>query len=399
MKRKEIILPKIYRPKSGRYADWFVYFSVYDEFTGKMRRFRKSEGFKKCNSEKECLANARRLQVKYTRLLRRGWSPFENKKVIWTDTLAYQEVAKGRKPIRRSKKNIPYFLSEFLRKITPGLTHGSMQKFQSELRIFKNWLSDNNLADIDISFFSQKEAVRFFDYLKNTRKLSGKSMNNYLLVLRRVWAFAREQRSLLPCPWDAIKKFKERTSPQRPLKKGVIMLLKKELSENDPQLWLMAQFQYYCFIRPKELRFMKIKHLDLMDCHVTLYGDITKPGKTRTVDIPYDFCERLINDYNLNQYPENYYVFSTAGTPGPKHVGKNYFWYHYNKVRSRLGLPKDFKLYAFKHTGAVVALRAGADIKEIQHQMGHSSVAITDEYLKSMVGYESEFFRKKMPEI
>ena len=40
-----------------------------------------------------------------------------------------------------------------------------------------------------------------------------------------------------------------------------------------------------------------------------------------------------------------------------------------------------------------------ADIKEIQHQMGHSSVAITDEYLKSMVGWESEFFKKKMPEL
>ena len=62
-----------------------------------------------------------------------------------------------------------------------------------------------------------------------------------------------------------------------------------------------------------------------------------------------------------------------------------------------MNIPKDYKFYGFKHTGAVAALKAGANIKDIQHQMGHSSIDITDEYLKSMVGYESEFFKRQMP--
>ena len=172
MKRKEIILPKIYKPKSGVFEEWFVYFSVFDEFTGRMKRFRRFKGFRDCNSTEECQANANKLKLKYTRMLRRGWSPFENKGVIWSDTLAYVAIDKQRKPILRSKKAIPYYLSKFLEAISPGLVHGSMQKFQSELRIFNNWLHKNNLDDVDISFFSSNNAIDFFNYLITERKLS-----------------------------------------------------------------------------------------------------------------------------------------------------------------------------------------------------------------------------------
>ncbi len=399
MKRKEIILPKIYKPKSGVFTDWFVYFSVFDEFTGRMKRFRRFKGFRDCKSLDECQANANKLKLKYTRMLRRGWSPFENKGVIWSDTLAYVAINKQRKPIRRSKKVIPYYLSKFLESISPGLVHGSMQKFQSELRIFNGWLLENNLDDVDISFFTSNNAVAFFNYLITERKLSGKSLNNYTLVLKRVWRFAQKKRRLLQQPWAEIQKYKERTKPQKPLKRGILAMLKSELEVTDPQLWLAAQFQYYCFIRPKELRYMQISHLDLYDGRITLPGDITKPGKTRTVDIPSEFLSRLIKDYGLTNYPENYYVFSIKGHPDERHIGKNYFWNHFNKVRTRLGLPHDYKFYGFKHTGAVVALRAGADIKDIQHQMGHSDISVTDEYLKNLVGYESDFFKKKMPVI
>lgn len=102
-------------------------------------------------------------------------------------------------------------------------------------------------------------------------------------------------------------------------------MLKVELEETDPQLWLAAQFMFYCFIRPKELRFMKIKHLDLFEGRITLYADITKPNKTRIVDIQKTFLNKLISQYKLHKYNEEDYVFTILKEPGETPVGKNYF--------------------------------------------------------------------------
>ncbi len=400
MRRKEVILPKIYRPPSGLPERWFIYFSVYDTYADKLKQFRRHEGFKKCKTLDECEKHARKLKRKYYDRLKKGWNPLEdNKEVIWNDSLAYQEVIKHIKPVRRTKKTIPYYLAVFLKSIEPGLAHGSIQKYQSELRIFKNWCINKKLDKIDITIFSSEMASMFFDHLEIKRKLGGTSKNNYTRTLRRVWAFARKSRKLIPDPWKEIPRYKEITIAQLPLKRGIISLLKEKLEQSDPQLWLAAQFLYYCFIRPGELRFMKIKHLDLDDGKIILTADITKPGKTRVVDVNSAFLGKLFSEYKLHTYPEDYYVFTIKKKPGIKSIGKNYFWSRFDALRTKLEISKDYKFYGFKHTGAVAALKAGADIKEIQNQMGHSSIAITDEYLKSMVGYESEFFKNRMPAI
>jgi integrase len=276
---------------------------------------------------------------------------------------------------------------------------GTYQKYQSELRIVEAFLRTLKMEQSDISVFTKANALAFFQYLENDRHLGGQTKNQYLETVRRVWQLARKDRKLLPDPWADIPKFKAIVKPQIPMKHGVLNMFKQELEKTDPQLWLAAQFMYYCFIRPKELRFMQIKHLDLYEGRITLYSDITKSGKTRIVDINDVFLDKLYTVYKLHEQPEEYYVFTLKGVPGEKPLSKNHLWRQFDKARTKLKIPKDYKLYGFKHTGAVSANKAGANIKDIQHQMGHSSLEITDHYLKSLVGYESDFFKNNMPEL
>ncbi len=396
MRRKEIILPKIYSPPNDSVSGWFLYFSVYDDFKCKMIRYRRYDGFKACKTIEECKENATKIKKKYINRLKSGWTPLNEKSVIWSDNLEYHEITKKRNPKRRSKRNIPYFLSEYLERSKDIWAKGSYDKRRSELRIFKKWLKKEKLDDIDVSEFTSENALAFFDTLTENG-LSGTTKNNYGLVLKAVWKVIKKKYPLINDPWIDIPRYKKKTISQRPLKRGIIAAVKTELEKSDPQLWLAAQFMYYCFIRPKEMRYMQIKHLDLYEGKVVLYADITKVGKTRIVEIENSFLEELWSKYKLNKYPEDYYIFTIKGKPGKKHIGKNYFWTRFDKLRQTLEIPNDYKFYGFKHTGAVAALKAGADIKEIQHQMGHSSIDITDQYLKSMVGYESDFFKKRMP--
>ena len=361
-----------------------------------MQRFRKTEGFAVCRSEAECVKNAQRLKAKYTNRLKRGWSPFNDKYVIWEDSLEYQQISKH-KPLYRSKKTIAYYSAMYLKtkENTAKKTH---QTYMSKLRSFRKWLKQNKLDDIDVSIFETYHAVDFIDYLIINNK-ANKTKNEYLRLLTDLWRFIKKDRKGIVNPWVDLPRYKNNTKPHIPFKKGVLQMLKIEISRSNPQLWLASQFLYYCFIRPGELRQMQIKHIDLYESRITLYSTMTKSGKTRVVDINETFLNILLADYELQNFPEDYYVFSRTGKPGTVPIGRDWFNKQFTKIRKRLKLPAHYKFYAFKHTGAVVALRAGADIKEIQHQMGHSSIAITDEYLKSMVGYESEFFKKRMPEI
>ena len=397
MEKKYCILPKIYKPSGSENGQWFVFYSIRDDYSGKLKRFRVYEGFAACKSVEEKEQNARKLKNRLTEKLKRGWSPFNDKSVIFENTSALPGVE--RKPGRPPKKTISTYSAQFLLEKETKRSKGTWQKYQSELRIFDKWLEIKNLDKVDISYFNKENAFEFINYLADKRNLSGKTKNNYLLTLAQLWKFVEKQRKMLENPWLEIDKFQEYITPQRPLNQATISILKKHLEKNDPQLWLVAQFMYYCFIRPKELRFLKIKHLELYEGKVSLNSDITKAGKPRVVDVDLGFLGRLFEDYKLNSYDPELYVFTKKGEPGPVPVSKNYFWKQFDKARKQLSLPRHYKFYGFKHTGAVVALRNGANIKEIQHQMGHSSIAITDEYLKSMVGYESEFFKKKMPTI
>jgi len=399
MRKIEIILPKIYRAPNNDFGHWFVYFSVRNELTDKLVRYRKFAGFASCKTKEEAEKNAKALKSKYNRKLKSGWLPDNDNGVIYWDNLVYQDLARQVNPIRRTKRSIRYYSNRFLEKLKLTVGKGTYQKYQSELRILDEFLRLKKLDQSDISVFSKSNAWEFFQYLDTDRNLSGKTKNQYHETLKRVWNLARKDRKLLADPWGDIPKFTVKTKPQIPLKRGVLTMLKAELEKSDPQLWLAAQFMYYCFIRPKELRFLQIKHIDFLEGRITLYSDITKSGKTRIVDVNEIFLSKLFSDYKLHENPEDFYVFTLTGKPGEKPLSKNHFWRQFDKVRSKLKIPKDYKLYGFKHTGAVQALKAGADIKEIQRQMGHSSVQITDEYLKSMVGYESEFFKKKMPEL
>lgn len=397
MRKKQIIMPRISRPASGEPRRWYIYFSVFDEITGKLQRFRKTEGFAACQTDDECLANARRLRQKYTEKLKRGWTPFEDHAVVWDDSLEYRRIASKKLPSYRSKKTVAYY-SVLYMKTKEDRAKKTYQTYMSKFRVFRQWLNDNKLSDFDVSLITSEHAKLFLAALVKNDK-AGKTKNEYVRLLQNFWDFIRKDRKGMENIWKDFEHFRNDTRPHVPFKRGVLQMLKIEMERSNPQLWLAAQFLYYCFIRPGELRQMQLKHVDLYEGRITLYSNMTKSRKTRVVEISENFLSQLIKDYRLQDYPEDFYVFSKTGEPGPVPVSRDYFNKQFVRIRKKLKLPSFYKFYAFKHTGAVIALRAGADIKEIQHQMGHSSLAITDEYMKSMVGYESEFFRKKMPEI
>lgn len=96
-----------------------------------------------------------------------------------------------------------------------------------------------------------------------------------------------------------------------------------------------------------------------------------------------DIC---INQYELQTYQSNFYVFGNLGIPGPVAVGKNTLRVRFNKFRDALNLPDYYKFYSFKHTGGRKLAASGASIFDIKDHFRHSSIETTQRYLRKHFG-------------
>lgn len=165
-------------------------------------------------------------------------------------------------------------------------------------------------------------------------------------------------------------------------------------AEKPPQLWLAIQFLYYTFIRPGEQRHMRISWINFDYGYIEIPGEWSKNGKTQKVAIPDQFLSEI---QHLRYYPNNFYVLSKSGQPGTEQISKNYLNNAHAKVLDKLQIRGRYAFYSWKHTGAVMAVKAGIHIKDLQLQLRHHSLDMVNEYLKNLGVLDSYDLKKRFP--
>jgi len=167
-----------------------------------------------------------------------------------------------------------------------------------------------------------------------------------------------------------------------------------------PRFQTLIYTAAYSGLRWSELVALKVKNLDLLKgtIHVreslvevngTLFAGSTKTGVKRTVSIPRDLCQML--GEHLTEFPGGGgFVFTSAkGMP----LRRNFYKRHYLPALVRSGLDPHlclcqeedceerhtplYRLHDLRHTCAALLIAQGAHPKEIQEQLGHSTIRIT----------------------
>lgn len=153
------------------------------------------------------------------------------------------------------------------------------------------------------------------------------------------------------------------------------------MRENNFPLYLFTRYMYYAFIRPKELRMLRVKHVDTVGKYILVPGEISKNRKTESTPI----IQPLLTLIDLAHHRPNDYLFGAALTPGKGTCSENTPYNWHVEALEAVGLKdQGYTLYSWKHTGAVNAYLSGVGIKQLQSLLRHSSVQITDIYLKSL---------------
>ncbi|WP_421798465.1 tyrosine-type recombinase/integrase [Haliscomenobacter sp.] len=192
-----------------------------------------------------------------------------------------------------------------------------------------------------------------------------------------------------------IKTIRQNPSPARYFQTFQIKKLSKEISSRDPQLWMFVQFIYYCFIRPRELVFLRAENVLLENNQIYIPGHISKNKKSEYVTIPDAF--RPVLEYIKELSPDRLLFPSPLDVTKP--LGFDKMYRRHQKIIKALGFGKGYVLYSWKHTGAVQAVKAGIPLKELQIQLRHHSLDQVDQYLRQMGVFDLVRLQANFPAI
>lgn len=396
------ILPKLHDFGGDLSQQWYIEYSVYDATLGKKKRMRYSVGINCLIDVDSRMTYCTKVMNELAHKLQTRSFPCMNTTVTYEDTLLYNSSAKLFGSERKSNVTIRTYLSEFLKRKEIEIIHHSFKTYQSKLRIFCQWCEYSNLIRIHVSQITNDNICDFFRFIYEKKKVSRRTILKYKQILFNFFEYLKDTKSVIEKnPVYNIPRIGTVVDEAPvPIPEKTRKVLQEYMESQDPQLWLVCLMQFYCAIRPgEELRLMKIGDINFESHTIIIRSEIAKNRQKESIDIPNQLYSAMINIYHLNEYQDTYYIFSKDGQPGIDHLGKNTFRFRFDKIRDELGLSKCYKLYSFKHSGAVALINSGFNTQELQRHFRHKSIVTTERYFRKNIGEHNEKMINDFPDI
>jgi integrase len=258
------------------------------------------------------------------------------------------------------------------------------------------WLALQGYNNLPVGAFTYNHSMAFLSWVLSSK--SNESYNAHLILFKSFFTQLITKKIVATNPFNGIKKLPPMNVAPLPFNRPQMEILKNKIPAQDPQLWFFVQFIYYCFIRPGELRLLKLSDINFYENKIQIRPEINKNKKMQWVSIPTQLMEQ-INIAGLQQYENDFFVFGRYGKPGPVPVGVNAMKLRHQAILKNLKFNINYKMYSWKHTGAVSCARAGMPLKELQLQLRHYSLDQVNHYLSSMLVFESAFVKDSFPSI
>lgn len=346
---------------------WYISFHVFDPESERLKIKRVKLNYIGKAGERRRYANE--LMIRINNNLAQGWNPFID-----------QESKKG---FAKLSFAIDHFKRVHEKKYqSQDIRSETYVAYLSYLRNFQAYLEKKRLAEMFVYKLDRSIINDFLEHIYVDLNRTSQTRDNYLAFLRVFSTFLVEKEYSKVRPTDGISNLGKKSRRQ----KGRIVLepkdrerLKKYLEKNNLPYLLACQVLYYCFIRPKEMSYIKIHHLNLERGTIFIPGVTAKNHKDSIVTIPKPLLE-FIKSRNIKRYNENHYLFSDHFSPGPTRRDEKQFRDYWLKIRKELKFPPEYKFYSLKDTGITDLIGQIGDPRIVRDQARHHSISITDIY-------------------
>ena len=142
---------------------------------------------------------------------------------------------------------------------------------------------------------------------------------------------------------------------------------------------LIVATLYFTGVRVSELINIKLEDFCFKEGQLTL--TVTGKGdKSREFIVPEKLVE-IFHDLGVNLTGNGFLLESKDYYGNPKAYSRNTINYRLKSIAKKYGINSQVSPHWFRHSHATNALRRGANLREIQQQLGHSSLNTTQQYL------------------
>lgn len=353
-------------PRLHEGKEWYIDFYAYDPAQREKRRKKIKLNFIQKVGDRRRYANTliKRLHNK----LEQGWNPWiesENSKAYHL----FDDVC------QHYRRHIDKLKEDGI------LRYDTHRDYNSQLRNIEEW---NKHKEESITYIYQFDKVFITDFLEEIyigRKNSAHTRNNYLTFIRIYCSFLLEKNYVTTNPSDGVPFLnKSKLSKIRTIiTENDILRLCSFLERENKHYLLACYILHYCFVRPKEMSFIKISDISISKQTLFVPGDHSKNRNSATVTIPADVIHLMI-DLGVFNNPPEYYLFSEKFKPGKDHkYSKQFTDYWALTIRKKLNFPKEYQFYSLKDTGITEMLRK-YDVITVRDQARHSDIQITNKY-------------------
>lgn len=298
----------------------------------------------------------------------------------------------------RKYKSIEELLPSFILEKEVSTQHKTVRGYEGNIYVFLDWLKGKGIENIPIREISENNITDFFYYLGKDKGLDKPTCEKYCLHIKALFTYAYNRGELNDIPFTYIvypRKKKDQSADV--ISNTHLKLLLNFIRELDPQLFLACIIEYYCFIRPgRELRLLKIGDIDCENGLIIIQQENAKNKKRQIVTMP----QHLINickEYKIDIVDKSLFIFGKRKVFGNVPISINMLRYRFNIIRDKLNLPKTYKLYSMKHTGASNLHRSGISMRELMDQLRHTQLDATQHYLKKHCGIVNDRIRDNFP--
>lgn len=372
------ISAKLYDAGGDLSKQWFVFYSVADG-RGNMKRVKASNGINRHKTDQARRAAAAQLIFEINRKLQLGQQP----------------SAQNGQPL--------LFLSQFdavlqLKKRTTKRSTWRNYLYVRDLLL--EFFAQLKVADVELHEFTPAMAFDFRNFLLiHPARKSGKTIHNYETYLKSIFAELVRAEKIPKNPYRNLRPLKFISESRRVFTNEHREMILKHCDAHEPQLALFIRFLFFTLNRPNAIRLLKIQDLEMSNKRVRFSASDAKNGKTGFVVMPSQLNQAIIESGILKYHPSSF-IFAQQSKPGRHARSRDYFRQKHADVLKILGISADYKLYAWKDTGAVMLYEALKDLKRVSEQCLHSDVLVTMKYLKRLgVLFGNGDLEEKYPDI
>lgn len=268
--------------------------------------------------------------------------------------------------------------------------------FDSRMKILGEWLSKRKMTQSYLFEFTADVAIEFMNSLVFDRKIKGRTFNNYLMDYRTFFNALVKNRYITANPFHSIAKMREDDTDKRHFTDAEAQRYFKYVKEHDWNFYLISLYCYYLALRPAEICRLKFTDFNLNHGVAIVSAANAKTHTKRIIPIAGKLAP-LLKEQKA-KYPEHYYICSKKQVPGIVQDYPTRIAERFREIANRLEIPTEVQFYALKDLAADKLISNGFSAKTIRDLFGHSSIAVTDAYLKRVRGNFDERLIEGFPD-